>query len=96
MAFKIVRTGRELEIREAFAYLERMYDMPADHIKSLTVIGTVGEPMAITVTVIVQEEPAPDPLEDVNEVGEDGSQGICIYEETRRTEEGQWKAPRIS
>lgn len=65
MSIKIVRTGKELEIQAAMAYLERRYGMPAAHVSAVAVDGRVGSPMKITVTVYVQREneatPAPDP-----------------------------------
>lgn len=58
MAIKIVKDGTEAEIVPAMRYLERQYGMPAGHIRSVTVDAEVGTPMAITVTVYVQEEEA--------------------------------------
>lgn len=92
MAFKVVQSGKELEIREVLAYLERMYDMPAGHIRSISVVGTIGEPMAITVTVYAQTEP--DPLTDA--AGPGAEEDARTYVEIQRAGEDAWKAPRIS
>lgn len=58
MSIKIVKDGKELEIREALEYLGRAYGIPPAHIAGVMVDGRVGKPMMITVTMYVQREDA--------------------------------------
>jgi hypothetical protein len=65
MAIKIVKDGKELEIRAALDYLKREYAMPAGDVKAVAVEGEIGAPMLITVTVYVRAYAEPevsDPL----------------------------------
>ena len=96
MPIKVVQSGKELEIRPALDYLERMYGIPPSHVRSVSVAGKIGEPMAITVTVYVQQQPEPDPPADVTTVGADGGEDIRTYMEIQRVGEDAWKAPKIS
>lgn len=67
MAIKIVRNGTELDIRPALDYLERMYGIPAGHMKAVAVDGEVGAPMLITVTVYAMREESQEPMESTDE-----------------------------
>lgn len=58
MTVKIVRDGKELGIREIVDYLERHYGIPSADMRSVSVVGEVGEPVLVTVSVYMQNEPA--------------------------------------
>lgn len=58
MSIVVCRDGKELGIREAVDYLERMYGIPPAHIRCVTVTGGVNMPVSVTVDLIWQEEEA--------------------------------------
>jgi len=60
MSETIIRDGSEWPVRPALEYLERRYNIPAAHIRSVTITGTAGEPATITVTLTVETEPTAD------------------------------------
>jgi hypothetical protein len=52
----IAKDGTEPVIGEAVAYLERRYGLPAKDIQAVNVYAKAGDPIAITVTLFMQED----------------------------------------
>ena len=59
MSMVICKDGKELGIREAVDYLERMYGIPPGDIKGLGLHGAVGQPVTINVTLFWRKENGP-------------------------------------
>lgn len=56
MSVIITASGSEPAIGEAIAYLERRYGLPRRDIQAVNVYAKVGDAIAITVTVFMQQE----------------------------------------
>lgn len=52
----IVKSGDEPLIRDAVAYLARRYGIPTDAIQAIELVGRVGDPLTIKVTLFMEDE----------------------------------------
>jgi hypothetical protein len=56
---KICQSGNEPGVRQALDYLGKRYGIPDGEVRGVSLAAEVGQPIAITVTVLMHEDEAP-------------------------------------